>query len=143
MIALDTHILVQAHREDAPHHRAASEALRLAARGPWAIPWHCYVEFYGTVTHPRKFNPPTTAETACAVLDKWRGSGTLVMLSEMPGFQSILAELLVGLGVTGGRVHDAKIAAVCLQNGVTELLTADRDFRRFPGLKTRNPLLGG
>jgi predicted nucleic acid-binding protein len=36
-------------------------------------------------------------------------------------------------------VHDARIAACCLSNGVTELLTLDRDFSRFPQLKTRNP----
>jgi hypothetical protein len=40
-------------------------------------------------------------------------------------------------------VHDARIAALCLQHGVSELLTADRDFSRFPALRTRNPLVWG
>ena len=37
-------------------------------------------------------------------------------------------------------IHDARIAAICLHNGVTELWTADRDFSRFKPLKTVNPL---
>jgi len=41
--------------------------------------------------------------------------------------------------VAGPRIHDARIAAVCLAHGVTELWTADRDFSRFPALRTRNP----
>ena len=44
--------------------------------------------------------------------------------------------------IAGGRVHDARIAAVCLNHRVSELWTADRDFSLFPELKTRNPLLG-
>jgi predicted nucleic acid-binding protein len=38
-------------------------------------------------------------------------------------------------------VHDARIAALCLQHGVRELWSADRDFNRFPALRTRNPLV--
>ena len=44
--------------------------------------------------------------------------------------------------ITGPAIHDARIAAICLQHGVSELWTADRDFSRFPKLKTRNPLVG-
>jgi predicted nucleic acid-binding protein len=40
-------------------------------------------------------------------------------------------------------IHDARIAALCLQHGVTELFTADRDFNKFHELKTRNPLQAG
>jgi len=48
--------------------------------------------------------------------------------------------LLRSSSVRGPQVHDARIAAICLENGVRELWTADRDFSRFPELKTRNPL---
>jgi hypothetical protein len=43
--------------------------------------------------------------------------------------------------VAGPRVHEARIAALCRQNGVRELWTADRDFGRFAGLRFRNPLV--
>ena len=51
-----------------------------------------------------------------------------------------LERLLAGGDVRGGMVHDARIAAICLAHGVTELWTADRDFSRFDQLRTRNPL---
>jgi len=38
-------------------------------------------------------------------------------------------------------IHDARIAAICLENGVVELWSADRDLGRFAGLKVVNPLV--
>jgi uncharacterized protein len=50
---------------------------------------------------------------------------------------------MVGRGrVTGPRVHYARIAALCVYHGVTELWSADRDFGRFGDVKVRNPLIG-
>jgi hypothetical protein len=37
-------------------------------------------------------------------------------------------------------IHDARIAAICLDHGVSELITVDRDFARFPTLRTRSLL---
>jgi hypothetical protein len=59
-----------------------------------------------------------------------------VFLAEADGY----AEVLRDARVVGPRVHDARIAALCRQHAVTELWTADRDFSRFRGLITRNPL---
>jgi predicted nucleic acid-binding protein len=49
--------------------------------------------------------------------------------------------LLARGNIVGGRIHDARIAALCLHHGVRELWTADRDFSMFPQLKTHNPLV--
>ena len=43
--------------------------------------------------------------------------------------------------ITGAAAFDARIAAVCLQHGVTEMWSHDRDFSRFPALRSRNPLV--
>ena len=45
--------------------------------------------------------------------------------------------------VSGGMVHDARIAAICIAHGVDALLTLDREFSLFPELRTRNPIVGG
>jgi predicted nucleic acid-binding protein len=66
----------------------------------------------------------------------------VVPLSEMEGYWSELAGQLQAGRVTGARVHDARIAALCRHHGVAELWSADRDFSRFPGLPVRNPLPG-
>jgi predicted nucleic acid-binding protein len=52
-----------------------------------------------------------------------------------------LAQLLTESKISGPRVHDARIAALCIFSNVRELLSADRDFSRFGSLKTRNPLV--
>jgi uncharacterized protein len=62
-------------------------------------------------------------------------------LSETAGYWPVLQRLLLSGQITGAKVHDARIAALCLSHGVSELWSADRDFSRFPDLKTRNPLV--
>jgi len=41
-------------------------------------------------------------------------------------------------GVTGNLLHDAHIAALCVEHGISELVTGDRDFSRFP-VRVFNP----
>lgn len=142
MIALDTNLLVYAHREDSPFHEAAVRQVAECAesRAPWAIPWPCLHEFFAIVTHARIYNPPSTAAQAMAQIDAWLESPSLVLLAETDAHWAGLRELLVKAKVAGPAVHDARIAALCLQHGVRELWTADRDFGRYPKLRVRNPL---
>ncbi|MBM3465283.1 MAG: type II toxin-antitoxin system VapC family toxin, partial [Armatimonadetes bacterium] len=141
MTAVDTNILVYAHREDSPWHERASACLRSLAEGnqPWAIPWPCIHEFLANVTHPRIYKTPTPVELALDQVNAWRESPTLVVLAEENGYWGHLQTLLKEGQVAAARVHDARIAAICLLHGVRELWSADRDFGRFPTLKVRNP----
>lgn len=143
MIAVDTNILVYAHREDSPWHAAARDCITSLAEGkrPWALPWPCLHEFLSIVTHPRIYNPPTPLRVALDQGAAWLESPTLVLLMETPGYWNHLRAVLSGAKVAGPGVHDARIAALCLTHGVRELWTADRDFSRYPGLKVRNPLV--
>jgi uncharacterized protein len=143
LIAVDTNILVYAHREDSPFHTAAAERLSELAEGPaaWAIPWPCIHEFLAIVTHPRIYDPPTPAERALEQVQAWLESPTLVLLAESDEYWSELREQVLTGRASGGRVHDARIAAICRQHGVRELWSADRDFGRFPGLTATNPLV--
>ena len=61
MIAVDTNILVYAHRRDSPFHDAALQRMTELAEGrsAWALPWPCLHEFIGIVTHPRIYKTPT------------------------------------------------------------------------------------
>lgn len=143
MIAVDTNILVYAHREDSPWHRAAADRVAELAEGAvsWGVPWSCVHEFFAIVTHPRIYVPPTPPTQAIDQIEAWLESPTLTLLSESSTHWPTLRGLLVASRLSGPAVHDARIAAVCLQHGVRELWTADRDFSRFPNLKTRNPLI--
>lgn len=142
MIAVDTNILVYAHRGESRQHEASKSLLRELSGGPrpWAIPQHCLVEFAGVVTNPRIWKQPTSQEDCALQVDAWRSSPSLTVLEEGTDFWPAFADVLTLSGVRGGAVHDARIAACCRQHGVAELLTCDRDFSRFPFLRCRNPL---
>ena len=144
MIALDTNILVGAHRQDSEFHEPASEALASLATGhePWAIPWPCVHEFFSVVTRPGVFVPASTLDEAAIQIDVWLGSPSVHLLTEGTRHWATLRDVITSSKTIGPRVHDARIAAICLEHGVRELWTADRDFSRFPQLRTRNPLVG-
>ena len=143
MIALDTNVLVFAHREDSPFHRQAVSCVRSLAnaRASWAIPWPCVHEFLAIVTHPRIYNPPTPLKHALDQVDAWMESPSLALLGESDRHWDRLKGMLQAGRIAGPQVHDARIAALCQQHGVRELWSADRDFGRFPDLRVINPLV--
>jgi uncharacterized protein len=144
MIAVDTNILVYAHREDSPFHKAALQRILELAEGPatWAIPWPCLHEFLAVVTHRRIYSPPTPLHRALDQVDAWLESPTLHLLAESAAHWPALRLLLGDGRVVGAQVHDARVAALCREHGVRELWSADRDFGRFSGLVVVNPLVG-
>ena len=143
MVAVDTNILVYAHRADSHWHEAADRVLAGLAesKATWAIPWPCLFEFCAIVTHPRIYNPPTPPADARIQIRNWLESPSLVLLSEGEGFWETIDGILGKSRVVGAAAHDARIAALCVRHGVKKLLSADRDFGRFPEVKTENPLV--
>jgi hypothetical protein len=143
LIAVDTNILVYAHRRDSDWHIQARNLIKELAEGrnQWAVPWPSVHEFLAIVTHPKIYTPSSTVKQATVQVDAWLASDSLVLLGESSDHWLNLKELVIKGQVRGPLVHDARIAALCMTHGVTEFLTADRDFSRFPTLSTRNPLL--
>ena len=133
-----------AHREDSPWHAQAYEIIRNLADDtvPSGIPWPCIHELLAIATHARIFSPPTPLAKAIDQVDAWLESPNLHLLAEQPEAWDSLRPLLVASKTTGPAIHDARIAALCVQHGVRELWTADRDFSRFRDLRVRNPLSG-
>ena len=144
MIAVDTNILVSAHRRDSQFHQLAARLLVEMAESPgqWALPWPCLHEFYSVVTHPRVYDPPSSPARASDQIAAWLESPSVVPISEGETYCTTLSSLISGGKVAGPLIHDARIAALCLTHGVRELWTVDRDFSRFPRLKVVNPLAG-
>ncbi len=145
MIAVDTNILVYAHREDSAWHASAFDRMAELAEGRalWAIPWPCVHEFLAVVTHPRIYAPPTPLNKSLDQVEAWLESPSASVLSETEGYWTELRAMVEAGKAAGGQVHDARVAALCRLHGVRELWTADRDFGRFPGVKVTNPLLPG
>jgi uncharacterized protein len=143
VIAIDTNILVYAHRADSAFHVRAAARVREAAEGnaSWAIPWPCVHEFFAIVTHPRIYAPPSPIGKALDQLDAWMESPALTLLAENDVYWPALRRTLETALVQGARAHDARIAALCVAHGVSELWSADRDFSRFGEVRIINPLV--
>ncbi|MCC6766155.1 MAG: PIN domain-containing protein [Deltaproteobacteria bacterium] len=133
MIAVDTNVLVHAHRAELALHAAALARLRGLVEGnvPWALPVFCIGEFVRVVTHARVFRPPTELETALAFIAQVLGSPSARLLLPGVTFAALFGEACRDGGVLGNLAFDAQIVALCREHGVSAILTEDRDFARF------------
>jgi len=141
LIALDTIVLLAARRGELAHHSQARRLIAGLASGeePWALPWPCVYEFLRVVTHRRVFRPPTPLRRAVEDVVRLLAAPSLVMLGEGPAHAAHLERQMLAGEAAGNLACDAHIAALCIEHGVRELWTLDRDFARFPGLKIANP----
>jgi toxin-antitoxin system PIN domain toxin len=144
MIAVDSNLLVYAHRGEAEWNAEAYALLARLAEGrrAWGIPYPCIHEFLRNVTDPRIYGTPTPLDAAFEQVTAWAAGPTVRLLGEGGQHLDLLADVAQAGRVRGAMIHDARIAAICVEHGVRELWTADRDFSRFPALKARNPLVG-
>jgi toxin-antitoxin system PIN domain toxin len=142
MIGLDTNLLIYARRRELPQHTRAAALLRQLAEGqrPWALAWPCVYEYVRVVTHAKVFDPPSDLAAVLEDLDSLLESPSLTLLGEGPAHAAHMRRMLGDGHAVGNLAHDAHIAALAIEHGVTEFWTADRDFSRFPGLRSRNPL---
>jgi toxin-antitoxin system PIN domain toxin len=142
MIAIDTNLLVHAHHRESILHSDARKMIQECAESPkpWAICYHSLVEFYGVATHIKLWKRPSLPAEAVDQIQAWCESPSLRVLFDSRQTFAVLQDLLVDAKIQGPMVHDARIAACCLADGVGELWTVDRDFSRFAQLKKRNPL---
>jgi len=125
VIALDTNILVHAHRRGTAHHEPALALLESLSQGPapYALFWPSLYEFFWVVTHRRVFDPPSTT------------------LEALEAIQDLLAPPVVRVLSESDRHPAAHLVALALEHGVREILTLDGDFARFPQVSSRNPFL--
>ena len=141
MKAIDTNILVYAEMTSSTCHTQARGLLTSLAEGeePWAIPWPCIYELLRVITHPKVFHPPMALEPALDDIESILASPSLLLLSETERHPAIMSRILKQSRATGNIIHDAHIAALCIEHGIAEFLTGDADFTRFSALKVTNP----
>ena len=145
MIAVDTNLLVYAHRPDMPFHERARQVLTeaVAAPEPVCVPWPCAHEFLAVVSNPRIFRDPTPMDVALDAVRRLLASLSGGFLAEGEGYLDALERIARPAMLQGAIVHDARVAALSLFHGVRVLWSADRDFSRFPDLTVVNPLPKG
>jgi predicted nucleic acid-binding protein len=142
VIAVDTNLLVYAHREDSPWHDSAATRIRELAEHRHAGRSCGPASTSSWRSSPPRIRP-AEPEVALDQVEAWLEAPSLVLLAEAEGYWPGLRAALVEGRIAGPLVHDARVAALCQLHGVRELWTVDRDFSRFPGLVARNPLVAG
>lgn len=143
MKAIDTNVLVYAEITNSEFHSIAFEVVRELSLGnvPWAIPWPCVYEFLRIVTHRQVYNPPVPYDIALDDITNIMKSPSVIMLGQTERHWDIAAALIRTSGSKGNLMHDAHIAALCLEHGVDQLITGDRDFLRFKEIQVINPFV--
>ncbi len=142
MIALDTNVLIYAHREGAPEHARARAAVLAALdhSGGWGICLPTVSEFWSIVTHPKMTGGPSSPAVVAHFFHYLITEGHGNIWTPGPGFGQRLLRWAASLKVRGNRIFDLQIAVVALEHGVQEIWTHDRNFQSVPGVKVRDPL---
>jgi uncharacterized protein len=141
VIAVDTNVLVYAHREEMEQHERSLQAITELSEGdePWGLPVFVVNEFLRVVTHPRVFPRPSSRQLATSTVATLLESPTVSLLRPGTRFWSLLDQTIQDGAATGDLVHDAAIVAVCREHGAGTILTADRDFHRFGSITVQAP----
>ncbi|MGH7278464.1 MAG: type II toxin-antitoxin system VapC family toxin [Candidatus Rokuibacteriota bacterium] len=141
MIAVDSNLLIYAHRAATPEHRAARRALERAAGGAsgWGIALPSIAEFWAVVTHPAASGRPSTGGEASRFIASLVTAGAQLWLPGA-GFAERLLRVAADRKVMGARIFDLQIALIALESGARELWTHDRAFQSLTGLVTHDPL---
>ena len=139
MIAVDTNVLIYAHRAETSQHDAAASRLTALAQGAarWGLPVFCVTEFMRVVTHERVFDPPSSVSQAAAFIMSVAAAPSCELVRPGPEFLVLLVETARQSHARGNLMFDAQIAALCLQHGIDTVLTNDRDFERFGSLRVQ------
>lgn len=142
MSLLDTSILIYAANADCKEHDAARNLLKKHVESPetWHLAWQNVFEFIWAVTHPRK--SPKSAIYIDEAIDMVRNllaTPSLQIIQPGPRHFEIFADLAGHTpGIRGHAVHDARLAALMIENGVRKIYTADDSFSRFRGIHVVN-----
>ena len=142
MMLVDTNVMIYAHRPDAERHTEYREWLEAMVNGPepYAVSDVALSGMIRIVTSPRIYRvDPTPTETALSFADRIRNQPHANVVSPGARFWDIFTGLCRTTGACGDLISDVYLAAVALEEGC-EVVSADKDFRRFAGLRWRHPL---
>ena len=140
MIAVDTNVLIYAHRRESERHAEALKRLKTLAESddPWGLPVFCIAEFVRVVTHLRVFTPPSRLHVALDFVDRLLESPSIRLLFPGDGYVSIFRRTCESGDVRGNLAFDAQVVSVCVEHGALDLITADRDFARFAAIRPQS-----
>lgn len=140
-VTVDANLLLYASDASSPRQSAARVLLGELAAGPELVYlfWPVAMAYLRIATHASVFDSPLSPAAARANLDALIGRPHVRTPGENADFWQTFQDVAGGDVVRGNLVTDAHIAALMRVHGVRDVWTADRDFRRFPGIVARDP----
>ncbi len=138
---VDANVLLYAVDESSPFHLRARNWLEAALNGTRrvGIPWSSLHTFVRIATNPRASVSPLSTTEAWAMVESWLDAP--VVWTPAPGraHRVIFGDLVRQLDLRANLISDAALAALCLEHGL-QIVSADSDFARFPGLDWVSPI---
>ena len=131
----DVNVLLYGVNTASPQHAVAKQALQQAfTEGDVGLPWTVLLGFLRLTTRNGILSNPLTVEDALQVVHSWLDHPAATTLAPGDRHAAILSRLLIGVGQGGSLVSDAHLAAMAIEHNA-ELISFDRDFARFSGLR--------
>ena len=140
MVLVDANVLLYAVNEDADHHVVARRWLDGALVGGAGVglTWIVLLAFLRIVTHPRILPRPMGMVDALAQVEAWLAMPAAVVVEPSSRHLGVLGGLLGAVTTGGNVVSDAHLAALAVERDAT-VVTFDRDFGRFVGVRHQVP----
>lgn len=135
MILPDVNVLLYAVNPSATQHATAHTAMQDAyGVGDVAMPWAVLLGFLRLSTRSGILSRPMPIAQALGVIQQWLDHPATTLVQPTSQHAAVLSRLLIGAGRGGSLVSDAHLATLAIEHGAT-LLSFDRDFERFAGLR--------
>lgn len=139
MLVLDANVVIDAFRDDAARHERANGWLTaISGTTPFTVPDICFAALIRITTNPRTYARPSAIDAVLAFANEVRSRPAFRALQPGPGHWALFGQYCRLPGVVGNDVTDAYLAALAAERN-DELITFDRGFARFPGLRWRDP----
>ncbi len=136
----DVNVMLAAHREDHAHHEVARswlEALTNATE-TFVVPDSVWASLVRLATNRRVHPDPSTLDEVFAFIYAVRAQPNHVAVAPASSRLELFERMCREGDATGDLVPDAQLAALAIEFGA-QLVSFDRDFARFPGLRWTVP----
>ena len=140
MVIVDANVLLYAVDSTAAHHERSRSWLDASLAGAEAVgfAWVALLAFLRISTNPSIFSAPMTADDALVQIEAWLGAPAAIVAHPTTRHARVLAGLVRASGTGGNLTTDAHLAALAVEHD-GEIVSYDRDFARFSGVRHRLP----
>jgi uncharacterized protein len=140
VVVIDANVLLYAVDTASTHHQRSLAWLERALGGAEAVAfaWVVLLAFIRIGTSPTILPNAMSVDEATGQVQTWLGAAAAVVVEPTTRHADLLRGLLVETGAAGNLTTDAHLAALAIEHGA-DIVSFDRDFARFPGIRHRLP----